>query len=198
MPRPDRIQQPNLTYHVVSHCIEWRNMMSENEIKEIFLEVLRRSKQKYDYKLISYCIMPNHIHLIIHTTEKGATISRIVQYIKARFAERCNKLLKRTGPFWNGRYKDNIIEFAKNAIHYLLWLIWYLAFNPVRKRMCDNPLQYGYSSIQAYLREDAQMQVPIDHHDLFIQLGSTFAERAKRLIQYEELYRKRYSIIDWL
>jgi REP element-mobilizing transposase RayT len=197
MPRPYRIQEPELTYHIVSQCIEWRDMMSEDHFKECFLEVLRRSKEKYDYKLISFCIMPNHIHLIIHTTQSGAPISRIVQYIKARFAEIYNKTLKRTGPFWNGRYKDIIVQFAKDAVHYLLWLLWYLAFNPVRKRICTNPLKYCYSSIRAYLEEHVDVGVPIDYHDFFLQLGNTFKERVKQFIRYEEIYLKRYSIFEW-
>lgn len=197
MPRPERIQQPDLTYHITSQCIEWRDMIAEEELKELFLEVLRRSKQKYNYKLIAYCIMPNHIHLIIHTTQEGALISRIVQYIKARFAEMYNKLLKRTGPFWNGRYKDSIIQFAKDACHYLLWLLWYLAFNPVRKRICTNPIVYRYSSIRAYLEQNVDVGVPIEHHDFFVKLGNSFEERVEKLLVYEEMYRKRYSIIEW-
>lgn len=197
MPRPNRIQQPDLTYHITSQCIEWREMIAEEEIKEILVEVLRWSKRKYHYKLIGYCIMPNHIHLIIHTMQGGAPISRIVQYIKARFAELYNRLFKRTGPFWNGRYKDSIVQFAKNAAHYLLWLLWYLAFNPVRKRICANPLKYNYSSIRAYLEEEADVGVAIEHHDFFMRLGNTFKERVKRFLQYEEMYRKRYSIFEW-
>lgn len=198
MPRPNRIQEPELTYHIVSQCIEWRNLISEDELKELFLEVLRRSRQKYEYHLISYCIMPNHIHLVIHTTQGGAPISRIVQYIKARFAEMCNRLLKRTGPFWNGRYKDSIVQFAKDAFHYLLWLLWYLAFNPVRKRICENPLRYRYSSIRAYLEDRPDIGVPIEHHDFFIKLGNTFKERVINFLRYEEIYRKRYSISEWV
>ncbi len=198
MPRPYRIQEPELTYHIVSQCIEWRDMIADEEIKELFLEVLRRSRQKYEYRLIAYCIMPNHIHLVIHTTREGAQISRIVQYIKARFAEMYNKLLKRTGPFWNGRYKDSIIQFAKDAFHYLLWLIWYLAFNPVRKRLCANPLKYRYSSILAYLDEDTDVGVPIEHHDFFLKLGNTFKERVKNFLRYEDMYRKRHAIFDWV
>ncbi len=197
MPRGNRIQQPDLTYHIVSQCLEWRDMMEEEYFKECFLEILRRSKQKYHYKLIAYCIMPNHIHLIIHTLPGGTPISRIVQYIKSRFAELYNKIVKRTGPFWNGRYKDSIVQFAKDACHYLLWLLWYLAFNPVRKRMCTNPLRYRYNSIRVYLEDNAESDVPIDHHDFFLQLGNTFAERVKRFLGYEEMYRKRYAIFDW-
>ncbi len=173
-------------------------MMEDEYFKECFLEVLRASKQKYDYKLISYCIMPNHIHLVIHTTKTGPCISRIVQYIKARFAEMYNRIAGRTGPFWNGRYKDIIVQFAKDAIHYLLWLIWYLAFNPVRKRICTNPLNYQYSSIRAYVVEEADVGVPIDHHDFFLKLGSTFKERVKNFLRYEEMYRKRHAIFDWV
>ncbi len=198
MPRKTRIQNPNLTYHVVSQCLEWRDMIEEEHFKECFLDVLRKSKEKYDYRLISYCIMPNHIHLVIHTTQNGASISRIVQYIKARFAELYNRTLKRSGPFWNGRYKDSIVQCAKDACHYLLWLLWYLAFNPVRKRMCANPLQYRYSSIRVYLEEHADCGVPIDHHDFFLQLGNTFTERVKHFVRYEEIYRKRYAIFEWI
>ena len=198
MARKNRIQQPDLTYHIVSQCIEWRNMMEEDYFKECFLEILRRSKQKYHFQLISYCIMPNHIHLVIRTTKEGAPISRIMQYIKSRFAELYNKIVKRTGPFWNGRYKDSIVEFAKNAFHYLLWLLWYLAFNPVRKRICSNPLKYQYSSIRAYLEENADIGVPVDYHNYFLQLGSNFRDRVKQFLRYEEIYRKRYSIAEWV
>ncbi|MCX7680319.1 MAG: transposase [Spirochaetes bacterium] len=198
MPRPSRIQKPNLTYHVVSQCLEWRDMIAEEYLKELFLSVLRRSKQKYRYKLVGYCIMPNHIHLLIRTVDGGTPISRIVQYIKARFAELYNKLFTRSGPFWHGRYKDTIIERAAQAFHYLLWLLWYIAFNPVREKLCQNPLQYRFSSIRAYLEKDADVGVQIDHHCFFEQLGYSFAERVRKLLQYEEIYRKRYSIIEWI
>jgi len=121
-----------------------------------------------------------------------------VQYIKARFAEMYNKITGRTGPFWNERYKDIIVQFAHDAFHYLLWLLWYIAFNPVRKRRCDSPAKYRYSSIQSYLQEDADVGVPIDHHEYFLQLGDSFSERVRRFLQYEEAYRKRYSIAQWV
>ncbi len=198
MARKLRVQLPNVTYHIISRCIEWKAYLQEDYFKACFVEILNRAKQKYHFKLIAYCIMDNHIHLVIHTTPEGAPISRIVQYIKARFAEMYNRITGRTGPFWNERYKDSIIQFAKDAFHYLLWLLWYLAFNPVRKRMCGNPIKYKYSSIHAYLVEGSDVGVEIDYHDYFLQLGETFAERVKRFMRYEEIYRKRYSIAQWV
>jgi len=190
---------PGLTYHITSRCIEWRKMLEEEYFKACFVEILRKAKEKYRFKLIAYCIMDNHIHLVIHTLDDGAPISRIVQYIKARFAEVYNKITGRTGPFWNERYKDSIIEFAKDGFHYLLWLLWYLAYNPIRGRLCSDPTKYYYSSIRAYLDEDADVGVPIDHHDYFVQLGKTFAERVAKFMRYEEYYRKKYSyVVDWV
>jgi hypothetical protein len=65
--------------------------------------------------------------------------------------------------------------------------------------MCGSPLQHRYSSIVAYLEKDADVGVPIDHHEYFIKLGKTFAERVARFMQYEEAYRKRYSlVVEWV
>ncbi|HOM11496.1 MAG TPA: hypothetical protein PLV81_15250, partial [Spirochaetota bacterium] len=59
--------------------------------------------------------------------------------------------------------------------------------------------RYHYSSIRAYLDEDADVGVPIDHHDYFVQLGKTFAERVVKFMWYEEYYRKKYSmILEWV
>ncbi|MEJ5362740.1 MAG: transposase [Spirochaetota bacterium] len=199
MARKLRVQLPELTYHITSRCIEWKNYLEEDYFKACFEEILRKAKQKYPFKLIAYCIMDNHIHIVIHTLEDGAPISRIVQYIKARFAELYNKITGRTGPFWNERYKDSIIQFDKDGFHYLLWLLWYLAYNPIRKRLCSDPTKYHYSSIRAYLDEKANIGVPIDHHEYFLQLGETFAKRVVRFLKYEEYYRKKYSmILEWV
>ncbi|MDH7554515.1 MAG: transposase [Spirochaetota bacterium] len=198
MARKLRVQMPGLTYHITSRCIEWRKMLEEEYFKACFVEILRKAKEKYRFKLIAYCIMDNHIHLVIHTIEDGAPISRIVQYIKARFAEMYNKITGRTGPFWNERYKDSIIEFARDGFHYLLWLLWYLAYNPVRKNLCSDPTQYRYSSIRAYLDEKSDVGVSIDHHEYFMQLGDSFAQRVARFLRYDEAYRKRYSIAGWV
>ena len=63
MARKLRVQLPNVTYHIISRCIEWKNYLQEDYFKACFVEILNRAKQKYHFKLIAYCIMDNHIHL---------------------------------------------------------------------------------------------------------------------------------------
>jgi hypothetical protein len=74
-----------------------------------------------------------------------------------------------------------------------------LAYNPIRKKLCSDPTKYHYSSIKSYLQEDADVGVPIDHHEYFLELGETFAKRVAIFKRYEEYYQKKYSMIcEWV
>jgi len=169
--------------------------MREDYCKELFLEVLKMTQEKYDFELNFYEIMNNHFHLIIRTVKGGASISRIMQYIKSRFTQRFNKLTGRIGPFWNERFRDIIVEMQDDPFNYLLWLLWYLAFNPIRKNLASDPRDYRYGSINYYLGKNKDQKIRITHHDFFLFLGKSFKERITRFLFYEEAYRKRLAVI---
>jgi putative transposase len=195
MPRPLRIQTRGLTHHVFCRCIEKKSLLEERFFSNLLIEVIRKTQERYRFDLTSFQIMDNHIHLVIHTVEGGESISRIMQYMKARFAERYNHILGRSGPFWNERFKDKIVEFSENPIFYLLWLLWYIAFNPVRKGIVRDPRMYHCSSINSYLDEAHKPLVRITFHDYFIQLGKSFDERVKRFLLYEEAFIIKHSLL---
>lgn len=106
MPRPLRKCIPDKTYHCYSRCIECRNMLSPEFVKEIAINVLHQAMKKYLFHLVTIEFVENHFHIIIKTINGGETISRIMQYIKARITEKYNKLMNRTGTFWNERFKS--------------------------------------------------------------------------------------------
>ena len=187
--------EPGITYHTMSRCADFKNLLSDDYMKEVALDVLERARKKYNFICYAYGIMDNHFHFLIETVEDGGTISRIMQYIKARIAEICNKALNRRGPFWNERFKDVIVEEQENPLVYLLWLLWYIAFNPVKAGKCRDPRDYKYSSILAYLVEEVTSRVTLTRHRCFEELGDTFSERVRRFLFYEEAYRKRYALL---
>lgn len=195
MPRPVRIQRENTTYHIWTRCLEWRSLLSAGSFKEMLREVLRQTQDFYSFDLVAYQIMDNHIHLIIRTVPQAAPISRIMQYLKARFAEQYNKKVGRIGPFWNERYRDSIIENSHRPDLYLIWLLWYLAFNPVRKGYVSDPRTYPYGSIRSYLEEDYRDTVKITHHEYFTRMGNSFKERINKFLSFEEAYKRRLSLI---
>ena len=137
------------------------------------ISVLNLAIEQYSFELAGFTIMDNHFHFFIKTVENGETISRIMQYIKSQFAQRYNRLMNRTGPFWNERFGDTIIEFAKEPVFTFFWIIWYLGYNPVRSQYVHDPRDYHYSSINCYLNENFSSPVKITLHEYFIQLGSS-------------------------
>ena len=195
MPRKKRIRKPNTTYHVYSRSVQWEYLMKEDRFKDLFVDLIQKTQEKYVFQLNFYEIMGNHFHLVIKTVEGGADISRIMQYLKSRFAQRFNRLTGRIGPFWNERFKDIIVEEQDNPVNYLLWLLWYLAFNPIRKNIVSDPMDYRYGCINSYLSSRKRTKLTITLHEYFLQLGGTFRERVKRFLYYEEAYRRRHAII---
>ncbi len=195
MARKERFREPDYTYHITSRCIENRDLMKDNSFKEIILDILEKTMEKYKFHLIAYEILHNHFHFIIKTLHGEADISRIVQYVKSRFAEKYNKIKNREGAFWSERFKSSVIELSDNPVKYLLWLLWYLGFNPVRKKIVNDPRKSEYGTINSYLDENYISRLKITLHDYFLQLGNTFKERVQCFLFYEEAYRKRLSII---
>jgi putative transposase len=191
MPRENRICLPEHTYHTMSRCIEGKHLMSSEEMKDLMLHVINMALEKYKFELIFYTLMDNHFHFLIRTLKEGASISRIMQFIKAQFARRYNRMMNRIGPFWNERFRDSIIEFTSNPVSAFFIILFYIAFNPVKSKIVTDPRDYSYSSIMCYLSENYVTPVKITLHRYFLQLGDVFAERKKKLLEYEEIYRKR-------
>ncbi len=162
----------------------------------MFMEIIHKAMGKYNFELSGYTIMDNHFHLIIKTKKNEATISRIMQYIKARFAEKYNKINNRTGAFWNERFSDTIIENSRNPATYLLWLLWYIAFNAVKVKKSNIPEEYYFSSIKAYLSDNYISNVKITLHEFFIELGENLSERLKIFNIYRDEYKKYLDYIN--
>lgn len=155
------------------------------------LEVLNQALEKYDFELISYTIMDNHFHFCIKTLKDGDTISRIMQFIKSQFARRYNRMMNRTGPFWNERFTNLIIERTSNPVQTFWNVFLYVGYNPVKSKYVSDPRKYTYGGFRAYVDKEYVPPVPVTLSEYFLKLGDTFEERRNKLLEYEELYRKR-------
>ncbi len=98
------------------------------------------------YRLLAWCIMPNHVHAIIEQVE-GEPLGEIVSSWKRFSARRANELLGRTGSFWQADYWD---RFIRNEAH-LTAAVLYVEHNPVTAGLVTGPRQWSRSS--ARLRE---------------------------------------------
>jgi REP element-mobilizing transposase RayT len=150
-------------------------------------------QEKYNFELNAVEIVENHVHLVISTLEDGETISRIMQYIKARTAEKYNKRMNRSGAFWVGRFGCKIVEEAKDPVEYLNGLLWYVGYNPVRKNMSIDPRENYIGFINCYLIENYQLPIKITLHPYYLKLGNTFDERVRKFLLYEKAYLERLA-----
>jgi putative transposase len=191
MPRPLRIYIEEATHHTYSRCIEKRPLMKPKQMKDLMIKVLNQATEKYQFELITYTIMDNHFHFFIKTIKNGENISRIMQFIKSQFARRYNRMMKRTGPFWNERFGNTIVELASDPQTTFFNMLLYIGYNPVRSHYVNDPRDYPYSSFNCYLDETYSSPVKITFHEYFLILGNTFKERVKKFLMYEEWYIKR-------
>lgn len=191
MARKRRICLPETTCHASSRCIEKKPLMKPDKMKDLMLHVIKLSLLKYNYEMIEYAIMDNHFHFYIRTLNNGESISRIMQFIKSQFARRYNRLMNRTGPFWNERFSDTIIELTENPEQTFWYIFMYIAYNPVRSKYVKDPRDYLYCSFRSYVDDRYISPVPITIHGYFMKLGNSFRERIEKFLGFEELYRKR-------
>ena len=95
--------------------------LAKREIAALIQETLQHfDGQRYD--LIAWCIMPNHVHVIVRPFE-GHDLPGILHSWKSFTAKQANKLLGETGAFWQDEYYDHLIRDEKDFNHHLSYLL---------------------------------------------------------------------------
>jgi putative transposase len=79
MARPYRLQREGYLYHIASRGNDRKRIYISKYDYEKFLEYLLKAKEKYKFYIYAYCLISNHYHLLIETTQPN--LSRIMQYI---------------------------------------------------------------------------------------------------------------------
>jgi putative transposase len=163
--RKPRETEKNGTYHICARInrqeMIFTSPCTENKkcdyIKELFLDVLKKAKTKYSFRCKSFCIMGNHVHLMIEMTNNDS-ISRLMQWTLSVFALRFNRMHNYKGHVWYDRFKSKLIS---SYIQFLNTFA-YIANNPVRARLVYDPFEYQYSSLRYYRDYDYSIVDPPD------------------------------------
>ncbi len=150
MPRKPRIHYEGALYHVIVRGNNRSSIFEKKENKAEYLNIIKRYKKKYNFKLYAYCIMDNHAHLLIEVDK--VPLSKIMQGIQQVYTQNYNKDYERTGHVFEQRYKAIICD--KDI--YLLNLIRYIHMNPVQAGMAKG-LKYKWSSHNKYLKEKSDL-----------------------------------------
>jgi len=142
MPRKARILVSNYPHHIVQRGHNRKVVFLAGEDYQFYLENLKEWKIKLGIKLYAWCLMTNHIHLIIEPCDDVSTVSELMKRLAGRQAAFVNKQEGRSGALWEGRFKASPIQ----RDNYLLACCRYVEMNPVRANMVSGPRQYHWSS----------------------------------------------------
>lgn len=140
MPRQKRFHIPNGVWHVTQRATDSEVLFRVPVDFGAFLQLLEVTVRWAQWKLHEYCLMTNHLHLVVQTPYP--TLPAGMQRLLGPYVEEFNARHGRRGALVQGRYKALLVETEE---HYLE-CVQYLAHNPVAAGLCDLPEEWPWSS----------------------------------------------------
>jgi len=106
--RKPRIEFPGAFYHVITRGNDRQKTFIDSEDYKLFLERLDFYRERFQFVIYAYVLMPNHVHMLIETGD--TSLSRIMQALQFTYTQKFNRRHKKVGHLFQGRYK---FELAK-------------------------------------------------------------------------------------
>lgn len=144
MARVARLVLPDVALHVVQRGVNrGRCFLSEGDYAD-YLQLLSRCAREFACSVHAYCLMANHVHLLLTPHQAGAC-ARLMKHLNQCYVQRLNKSNGRSGPLWEGRFHSGLVASDR----YALTCYRYIELNPVRAGIVAHPGEYRWSSYRA-------------------------------------------------
>ena len=163
MTRPLRIDFPGAVYHVTSRGNRRTAIFEDDTDASLFLKVLGEALQRFNAKVLAYCLMTNHYHLVIVTPQGG--LSLLMRQINGVYSQTYNRRHGVTGHLLQGRFKAILVDHDA----YLMELCRYVELNPVRAGMVAAAGDWNWSSYAAHVgKVNAPTWLDVVHLHAFV------------------------------
>jgi len=177
MSRQARIISNSGIYHIMIRGIN-KEKIFKNEIYKIkILEIIKEIKEEIEFAIIAYCVMDNHMHLLIHASEDN--LANVMKKINVKYAMYYNRLEKRYGYVFQNRFRSEAVEDDR----YMLGALRYIHNNPVKAGISRTIFDYHWSSANDYINENTD----IINNNYINEILGLFNNKNK-FIQFHNLY----------
>lgn len=146
MPREKRLKSKSGIYHVMCRALNKQMLFDEENDFVEYLNLLSKSKIKFNIKIFAYCLMTNHVHILLK--DHNDALKDFMKSINTSYAKYYNKKYERVGYVFNDRFHSEPVENVK----YFLTCLRYIHQNPVKALICKMTYDYKFTSIHAYRR----------------------------------------------
>lgn len=140
MVRKQVIWYPGAVYHITTRGNHRNDIYRDGEDYLVYLSILKEALEKYNGILYCYCLMTNHVHLVIETGE--FKVSEIMRRVNLFYTKYFNNKYNLIGHLFQGRYFSELIETDR----YVLEVSRYVHLNPLRASMVKHLEEYEWSS----------------------------------------------------
>ncbi len=174
MPRKAREKSSTGIYHIMVRGINRQCIFEDEEDHIKFLQVLEKYKEICRYEIYAYCLMGNHVHLLLKTREEP--LEQIMRRLCACYVYWYNTKYDRVGNLFQDRFKSEPIEDEA----YFLTVLRYIHQNPLKAGLVKEIKSYKWSSYNEYL--DKEKLVSIDY--ILSQFNADRKKAIKSFKQY--------------
>jgi len=151
MPRFARAVLPGCTHHVTQRGSNRQDVFFVDDDRRTYLELLRQEADRHGLRVLGYCLMTNHVHLIAVPRDEES-LAKAVGRTHFRYTQYVNRLHGRSGHLWQNRFYSCVLDEP----HY--WeAMKYIERNPVKATLVEKAEQWPWSSFRFYYLEDSSV-----------------------------------------
>ena len=163
MPRVARTVFAGIPHHVTQRGNRREAVFFKEADRRIYLEWLGRYAVRHEVQILAWCLMTNHVHLVVVPAEPDG-LQSVFKPLHMRYAQHVNREKNWSGHLWQGRFFSSPLDEA-----YLWSCVRYVERNPVRAGMIERAEEYRWSSARGHcgLAEDGLVTSDSNHWKAF-------------------------------
>jgi len=144
MPRLARSVFSDIPHHITQRGNRREDVFFTDEDRLVYLELLKHYCKKHDVSVLAYCLMTNHVHLVL-TPHSAEGLRQVLKPLHMRYSQHINKINNWKGHLWQGRFFSSPLDDT-----YTWSTIRYVERNPVQAGMVIKSEEYQWSSAAAH------------------------------------------------
>lgn len=144
MPRQLREEAPGAVHHVYARGNRGATIFVDDLDRHRYLRLLASTTERCGWRCLSYCLMTNHLHLLVETPEPN--LGRGMQRLQGRYGLTFNRRHGHVGHLFQGRYGAVRVTSDEQ----LITVVRYIAANPMQAGLCRDESEWRWSSAAAF------------------------------------------------